>query len=90
MMKFFEVHEPYYALIKALDKEQAIKEYLEVVADDEDGTLESEIKEVERDYALVKFSRATSVDIMILTTKEILSQFNYGGNEILLVDKQLL
>lgn len=40
-VKFFEIHCPYYALIKAPDKDQAIKVYTEHVAED-DGTLHSE------------------------------------------------
>ena len=61
-MKFFEVHYPYYALIKARDKDEAVQLYVMYIADDEDGTLHEEMKEVERDYALVMHAKAMSLE----------------------------
>ncbi|AJA41391.1 hypothetical protein AXJ14_gp072 [Geobacillus virus E3] len=55
-MKFYEVHYPYYALLKANDKEEARQLYIKDVADD-DGSLYEEIKEVDRDYALALYGR---------------------------------
>jgi hypothetical protein len=54
-MKFYEVHYPYYALLKANDKKEAIQLYIKDVADD--GSLYEEIKEVDRDYALALYGR---------------------------------
>lgn len=56
-MKFYEVHDPYYALIKAKTKENAMTIYTDVVADDEEGELAENIKEVTGLYAAAKFSR---------------------------------
>lgn len=55
-MKFYEIHDPYYALIKAPNQDEAIKVYSQNVAED-DGTLHEEIREVDRGYALVSFSK---------------------------------
>ncbi|MES9726294.1 hypothetical protein ABWK34_18315 [Bacillus safensis] len=49
-MKFYEVNEPYYALIKAKNDENAMTIYTDVVADD-DGGLSEEITEVTEAYA---------------------------------------
>ncbi|MEC3611989.1 hypothetical protein P9181_11625 [Bacillus velezensis] len=35
-MKFYEIHDPYYALLKAEDKAEAEKIYIENVADTDD------------------------------------------------------
>ncbi|MDJ1631020.1 hypothetical protein QNN00_14380 [Bacillus velezensis] len=63
-MKFYEIHDPYYALIKATDKADAEKVYIESVADTDDyeNFQEEEIREVERDYALVMFSQIQDHD----------------------------
>lgn len=54
-MKFFEVCDLYYVLIKVNIKEKVIKLYIEEVVDD-DGKLRDEIKEVGMLYAVVKYS----------------------------------
>lgn len=51
-MKFFEVSDPYYALIKANTKEKAMNLYTEEVADD-DGELSEEMTEVGKVYAAI-------------------------------------
>lgn len=63
-MRFYEAHEPYYALMKAIDKDEAIKLYTEYIADD-NGTLKDEIKEVGRDYAFVRYKRSMSKEVPI-------------------------
>ena len=65
-MKFFEVNYPYYALIKAKDEDEALDMYVAFVADD-DGTLREEIKEVDRDYALIMYGRYSTEDMSIST-----------------------
>ena len=57
-----ESHYPYYALIKARDEDEAVQLYVVYVADDEDGTLREEMKEVEMDYALVMHTKAMSLE----------------------------
>lgn len=51
-MKYFEIHDPYYAMIKSQDQTQAIETYVEYVSDDEEGALNDEIKEIDRDIHL--------------------------------------
>jgi len=87
-MKYFEVYDPYYALIKAENKEAARDEYVANVADD-DGTLIDEIKEVDRDYALVKYSRGKDEDGKLIPIPEILNDFQSGENLVLLIDPTL-
>ncbi|WP_261376203.1 hypothetical protein [Brevibacillus brevis] len=88
-MKFYELHDPYYALIKAPDKNEAIKVYTEHVADD-DGTLHEEIREVDRDYALVSFSKGSTEDNEKVPIKEILDDFTKDGSAVLLISRELL
>lgn len=88
-MKFFEIHSPYYALLRANTQEEAIAKYTECVADD-DGTLHEEITEVDRDYALVSFSRGTTEDNETVPVKEILEDFKKEGSAVLLISRELL
>jgi hypothetical protein len=88
-MKFFEVHYPYYALIKAKSVDEAINLYVEGVADD-DGTLKDEIKEVDRDYALVRFSQGKTEDKKEVPIAKILTDFQSDESKILLIDGALL
>lgn len=81
-MKYFEIHDPYYALVKAETVEKALEIYVEQVADD-DGTLREEIKEVDRDYALIQFARSESED-------ETLDKFHREKSEVLLIESSLL
>lgn len=88
-MKYFEVNEPYYALLKAESQEKGIKEYINHVADD-DGTLSSEIKEVDRDYTLVNFSQALSEEGDFIPVNEVLELFNNEKVNVLVIDGSLV
>jgi hypothetical protein len=88
-MKYFEIHDPYYALIKAADQEEAIKIYTEYVAED-DGTLHEEIREVDRDYALVSYSRGVTEDNEVVPIPEILKDFQSEGSAVLLIGRDVL
>lgn len=88
-MKFYEVHFPYYALLKANDKEEAMQLYTECVADD-DGSLYEEIKEVERGYALIKFSRGKTEDRKEVPVLEVLNDFQSNESMVLLIDGALV
>lgn len=59
-MNFYEITEPYYALIKAEDKAEAEKIFNETVADTDEyeNFQEEEINVVSRDYALIEFTKA--------------------------------
>lgn len=88
-MKFFEIHSPYYALLKAETQEEAVTKYTECVADN-DGTLHEEIREVDRDYALVKFASGGVEGGEKMTVKEMLKVFNENLNDVLCIDSALL
>ncbi len=86
-MKFFDFHNPYMALIKAENEEQAKKKYVELVADD-DGDLEFD--EIDRDYAIVKFSQGKGEDGELIPANEILEQLQSEQPELLLIDGSLI
>lgn len=97
-MNFFEVTTPYYALIRANNREDALEAYMESVAevDDEDlGRLLSSTKQVNRDYVryrfeLIFFTKLEDIidgDLLDIQMNRIL---NTNTNEILLVDAELV
>ena len=86
-MKYFEVYEPYYALIKEESKEKAMKVYVEFVASDE-GTLKDEMYEVSRTAAWRKFCKGENEDGS--KSYELVKQFNDQDNKVLLIDSALL
>ncbi|MDO7908447.1 hypothetical protein Q5741_18765 [Paenibacillus sp. JX-17] len=88
-MRYFEIIEPYYAMIKAETEEQAIEKYVEFVADD-DGSLKDEIAELERDYALVLYSRCPAEDMRSMKTIDLLNEFQDEEPSVLIVDGSLL
>ncbi|WP_421726818.1 hypothetical protein [Bacillus velezensis] len=91
-MKFYEINDPYYALIKAKDKAEAEKIYIQEVADtdDYDNFQDEEIREVERDYALVKFSQSRGEDGELASYTYISGTFNNPDIEVLIWDGSLL
>lgn len=89
-MKFFEIHYPYYALLKAESKEEALKLYVEAVCDD-DGSLKEELKEVERDYALATYGRFSKTeDGKYIPISHVLEDFKNNEQMVLLIDSTLL
>lgn len=88
-MKYFEVCSPYYALMKTENVEKAKEKYIEHVSDD-DGTLDDEIKEVGRDYALAKFSRAPGENRKLIPINEVIEDFHCAEYEVLIIDGSLL
>lgn len=88
-MKYYEIHSPYYALVKAETPEEAIATYVEYVAED-DGTLKDEIKEVDRDYALVSYSRGKTEDNEPVSVSDIIREFQSPGSSVLLITGELL
>lgn len=88
-MKYFETHDPYYALIKAKTKKEAIRQYTKHIADDEDGSLNKEMKEVGKDYALILFARSTGEDLKYLKPKELLKEFNDEVPGVLVVTSEI-
>lgn len=88
-MRFYEVHDPYYALIMASDENEAMKIYTEVVADD-DGTLKDEIEMVSRDYALLRISRAPGEDKEFIDYKDLLDLLDSGEPQVFIIDGSLI
>lgn len=85
-MKFFEVYYPYYVLLKARDKEEAMQLYTERVADD-NGSLHEEIEEVERDYALAIYGRfSQSEDGEFIPISEVIKDIKNDKSMVLLID----
>ena len=89
-MKYFEVNEPYYALIKAPSKKRALEIYTETISEDDDGTLSEEMMEVNRDYALVKFSRVKGENGEVAPIFKVLETFKNDEAEMLFVDSSLI
>ncbi|MCY7680166.1 MULTISPECIES: hypothetical protein [Bacillus] len=88
-MKFYEVHDPYYALIKAKTKENAMTIYTDVVADD-DGELSEEITEVTEAYATILYSRVNGEDNNVIPVKEVLEHLTNEEEMVLIIDGSLL
>lgn len=89
-MKFYEVNEPYYALIKAKTKENAMTIYTDVVADDEEGELAENIKEVTGLYAAIRYSRVNGEDGKPTPVKEDLDDLTNEEEMVLAVDGSLI
>lgn len=89
-MNFYEIHDPYYALIKANNDEEAVEKYIEVVAGEESEfeSLIEECEPVSKDYAFERFTSAPCEDGKQLI--ENLKYFNSDEVEILLIDGSLL
>ncbi|KAA6446710.1 hypothetical protein FZC77_22355 [Bacillus swezeyi] len=88
-MKFFEVCEPYYALIKANTKEKAMKLYIETVADD-DGKLSDEMREVGQTYAAIKHGRTTGEYKELMPSDQALDEISNDEEMVLIIDGGLL
>ncbi|WHX70737.1 hypothetical protein [Bacillus altitudinis] len=88
-MKFYEVHDPYYALIKAKTKENAMTIYTDTVADD-DGGLSEEITEVTEAYAAIIYSRVNGEDNNVIPVKEVLEHLTNEEEMVLIIDGSLL
>lgn len=88
--KFYEVHDPYYALIKAKNEENAMTIYTDTVADDEEGELTENIKEVTGLYAAAKYSRILGEDNKIIPLEEVLEDLTSEGEMMLAVDGSLI
>jgi hypothetical protein len=85
-MKFFEVQSPYYALVKAEDEKKAIEAYRKYAPEAQ----EIEIKEVERDYALVVYSAEMSQDVEKIPVHDILREFRNEYDGLLVFDVKIL
>ncbi|MDX6157102.1 hypothetical protein SIA70_13395 [Bacillus subtilis] len=91
-MKFYEINDPYYALIKAKDEADAERIYNEYISDTDDyeNFQDDEIREVERDYALIKYSQTKGEDGEPMSYTYISGTFNNPEIEVLIMDGSLL
>ncbi|PCK18329.1 hypothetical protein CEY02_19200 [Bacillus pumilus] len=87
-MKFFEVNEPYSALIKARTKEKAMQIYTDTVADD-DGNLSNEITEVTDLFSAICHSRTVDHDGKQLSANEVFEQLTNDEEMLLSMDRSL-
>ncbi|KAA6447574.1 hypothetical protein [Bacillus swezeyi] len=85
---YYEIVDPYYALIKADSLEEVKKIYNEYVSDIE-GINDSDIYPVPRDYALARFVRSTDEDGKLLPIDKALSDFYTPKSDILLFPREL-
>ncbi|MEH7653172.1 hypothetical protein [Bacillus safensis] len=88
-MKFYEVHDPYYALIKAKNDENAMTIYTDVVADDDGGLIE-EITEVTETYAAIRYSRVNGYDNKMIPVEEVLEDLKNEIQMVLIIDGSLV
>ncbi|KDE31581.1 hypothetical protein SFC22_06490 [Bacillus altitudinis] len=89
-MKFYETHEPYYALIKARNIERAMEIYNNDVTADEEKELAESIKEVTALYAATKYSRCTGEDNKTVPIEEVLDDLMNEKEMRLAVDGRLI
>ncbi|MER1260600.1 hypothetical protein NQS41_10045 [Bacillus sp. C3(2022)] len=87
-MKYYEIHEPYYALLAAEDEKKAAEAYVEGVADDDD-TLKDNIEEVGRDYAFGTFCWLAALRTPERAINEVIKEFEETKNNSLLIDGAL-
>lgn len=86
--RYFEVFDPYYALIKADSGEEAEKIYNADVSDTDDyEDFQEEIKEVDREYAFNEYSKLMKKEGNEHLTVE---EFNVPVSEVLIWDGSLL
>ncbi|PYH25643.1 hypothetical protein US8_03446 [Bacillus altitudinis] len=89
-MKFYETHEPYYALIKARNIERAMEIYNNDVTADEEKELAESIKEVPTLYAATKYSRFTGEDNEAIPIEEVLDDLTNEKEMRLAIDGRLI
>ncbi|KIL33437.1 hypothetical protein [Bacillus subtilis] len=88
---YFEVSEPYYALIKADSGEEAEKLYNEFVADTDDyEDFQEELKEVTETYAALRFSRERYEDGTLMEISCVMEEFKKNESDVLIYDGSLL
>jgi hypothetical protein len=85
-MKYFEIQQPYYALIAAENEEKALEIYVEKVCDIEnDEKFYDDLKEIETEAAKQLFLNAKDEDDDFPTEED----FKNIKNDLLLLDSSL-
>ncbi|CEG29820.1 hypothetical protein [Bacillus sp. B-jedd] len=85
-MNYYEANYPYYALLKASNKNEAITLYNLTIGELID---EEEMIEVSRDYALAMFTSGRTEEGKIIGIYEIILEFNCDNKKVLLIDSAL-
>ena len=91
-MKFYELNDPYYALIAAEDEGEAVQLYIANVAGDseESQDIAEELKEVNRDYVLTKLRRTPGENGENITEEEVDQEINSKKSRVILIDGSLI
>src|SRR5690625_278882 len=91
-MNYYELLDPYYALVKAKNKEEAVGKYIEVVAGEESdiGALLEECKLVPEYYASARLAQSKSENGKLIDLEEVVEAFKRYKTEIMLVDSSVL
>ncbi|WP_342498205.1 hypothetical protein [Bacillus sp. FSL M8-0350] len=89
-MKFFKVTKPYYALIKAQSKENALKLYTDDVADDEGGRLAEDMYEIDELEAGKLHGKTIDESGKKLTVNEVIEDLASVEEMVLSQDGSLL
>ncbi|MEH7758189.1 hypothetical protein [Bacillus pumilus] len=89
-MKFFKVTKPYYALIKAESKKNALKLYTDEVADDEGGCLAQDMYEIDKLEAGKLHGRTIGESGKKLTANEVIDDLASNEEMVLSQDGSLL
>ncbi|KIN42409.1 hypothetical protein [Bacillus subtilis] len=86
VMKYYEVHDPYYALISAEDEVKAGKVYAKMF---DIENFHGNPKEVDREIALIRYGNAVQ-NVPGMNVIKTMKKFEERKNDILLVDGSLL
>ncbi|MGE7940641.1 hypothetical protein ACQKNB_01000 [Lysinibacillus xylanilyticus] len=91
-MNFYEFYDPYYALIKAIDEEQAVQTYIDQVAgrQDEFDDLLEECEPIYSDYAISRFAQCKCEDGNLMTIADILKTLRSDQAGVLVIDGSLI
>ncbi|NMA95181.1 MAG: hypothetical protein GX974_03990 [Clostridiales bacterium] len=84
-MRYYEIRDPYYALIPAKCKDDAISLYVEEIADGEYEELKTNIKQIAEIEAFIKFANALKDEFK--TIGKTIDEFYHA--HILLIDGSL-
>lgn len=85
-MRYFEFLEPYYALMQVENEDVANEMYIKYVTD----SIEQRPIEIERDRALLLFSKGAIESGEQLSVDELIQDFRNVANHLLLIDGALI
>lgn len=91
-MNYYEITNPYYALIKAKDTSKATELYIEQVAGDESeyDTLLNDMELVPEYYASARYARTVGEDRELIPLDEVLDDLASNEPQVLIIDSALI